>query len=92
MCGILLLLLFKVLVGLDDLLNQAVTNDIAGLEFDDANRVDLSQSPYGVTQSTGDASWSVLLGSIAADHHFATFTHAGQEHLHLGDGCVLCFV
>lgn len=65
-------LLFLVIIRLDDLVYQAVTNDIQFIQFHKTNITDIFQCVNSFNQSASLAGFQVGLGDIARDNHLGT--------------------
>ena len=63
-------LLFLVIIRLDDLVYQAVTNDIQFIQFYKANVTDIFQCVNSLNQSALLTGFQVCLGDITRNDHF----------------------
>ena len=59
---------FIVFIGFDDLLNERVTDDIAGIQCDEADTVHIFQDSHSHIQARASVRGKVFLGGIARDH------------------------
>ena len=59
---------FIVFIGFDDLLNERVTDDIAGIQRDKADTVHVPEDCHGYIQARPPVRGQVLLRGIASDH------------------------
>ena len=71
------------LVGVDDLADQRMPDDVPLVEPDHAHRLQPAQLAHRVRQPRRHAGRQVGLGRIAGDDHTGVLAHAGEEHLHL---------
>ena len=78
------------IVGLDDLRDNAGSDNIFPCEVDVSNFRDEGNPPDCIRKA--GASCDVNLRSVAIDDDFGVQPNAGQEHLHLLWRRVLCFV
>src|ERR1041384_3348195 len=75
---------FGLRVRVDDVLQDAVTDDVAARELDELEAVDAGEHAAGGKQAgTTAAVGEVDLGHVARDHCLRTEPESGQEHLHL---------
>lgn len=79
-------------VGLDDVLDEAVADDVGFVEFDEADAFDAVEGAVGVDETGVFSLFEIDLGRVAGDDHFAAFAEAGEEHEHLRGGGVLGFI
>ena len=59
---------FIVFIGFDDLLNERVTDDIAGIQCDESDTVHIFQDSHSHIQARASVRGKVFLGGIARDH------------------------
>ncbi len=79
-------------VGLDDVLYEAVADDVGFVEFDEGDTFDAVEGAVCVDEAGVLAFFEIDLGGVSGDDHFAAFAKSGEEHEHLGGGGVLGFV
>src|SRR4051794_32739922 len=72
----------RLLVGADDVLHDAVSDDVLGREMDEVEALDPGQDlvqPHHPAATAGN----VDLRHVACDHGLGPEPDAGEEHLHL---------
>ena len=79
-------------VCLDDLLHKAVTDDILFRKIALRDAIHIFQNLQSVHKAAAGPVRQIDLRHIAGHDDLGTDTHAGQEHLHLLRGGVLCLV
>src|SRR5438105_3470613 len=80
------------LVGLDDIFYKFVTHDIALIEINKLDPLNLAKYLLNLDQSRLLSAWQVDLRLVAGYDRFRALSQSGQEHLHLHRRRVLCFV
>lgn len=80
------------LVGVDDSLDEGVTDDVLLVEFDDGDALNVSEGTAGFEEAGNLMSGEVNLGEVAGNHAFRVESEASEEHEHLFGGGILGFV
>ena len=80
------------LVGVDDLADQPVPDDVGAGQVREMDVVDVAEDLADDLQPAARAARQVDLGDVAGDDHLRAEAQPGQEHLHLLGGGVLRLV
>src|SRR5687767_1295644 len=70
-------------VGLHDRLHELVTDDVALVEVDERDAVDLADHFHRLHQPRGAAEREIDLRHVTGDDRLRSEAEAGEEHLHL---------
>ena len=84
--------LFRIFIGKYDFLDERMADDVFFVEAVDGDAVDVVEDIQGVFEAGGSVAAEVCLGEVAGDDGFGLESKAGEEHFHLFDGGILCFV
>src|SRR5947207_9912128 len=71
------------LVRVDDVLHQAMANDVAALQLHDSDPLDPPELRQRIDQAAALFLGQVYLGDVAGDDHLALVAEPGQKHQHL---------
>jgi hypothetical protein len=80
------------LIGGDDVLHQTVADHVFFAEKDKLDVFDIPQNLLRLLETGARASGEIDLRDIAGDHRLGAVPEAGEEHLHLLGGGVLCLI
>ena len=83
---------FFVFVCIYNIFYQAMTDDIARIEFDNTYAFDVFQQSYRMDKAGHVFFREVYLTRISGYDAFGIYSHTGKEHFHLVVGGILSFV
>src|SRR5215204_860799 len=79
-------------ICLDDRLHEFVTDDVAFVEVDERDPLNLADDFHGLDETREACTGQIYLGNVPGDHGLRAEAQAGQEHFHLFGGGVLRFI
>ena len=85
-------LLASILVGVNNVLHQAVSNNIATFQLSFGDTFDVFQALQCVVQAAACVRRQVNLRLVTSDDDLRSPSHARQEHLHLRSRRILGFI